>query len=74
MAVLKLGDPMSYNNLVKMKEHPWFEHQLNMHALKACIIAKACQKNFEMDNLTGAFRSKAVGEQSILGRKLIIFY
>ncbi|KAF9503184.1 hypothetical protein BS47DRAFT_1402659 [Hydnum rufescens UP504] len=58
-AVLKLGDPMSYDNLMKMKEHPWFEHQLNMHALKAHIIAKACQKNFEMDNLTGAFRSKA---------------
>ncbi|KAF9506804.1 hypothetical protein BS47DRAFT_1304764 [Hydnum rufescens UP504] len=49
-----------------MKEHPWFEHQLNMRALKAHIIAKACQKNFEMDNLTGAFRSKAVSEQPIL--------
>ncbi|KAF9505611.1 hypothetical protein BS47DRAFT_1400240 [Hydnum rufescens UP504] len=53
------GRPMSYDNLMKMKEHPWFEHQLNMRALKARIIAKACQKNFEMDNLTGAFRSKA---------------
>ncbi|KAF9512575.1 hypothetical protein BS47DRAFT_1394035 [Hydnum rufescens UP504] len=51
---------MSYDNLMKMKEHPWFEHQLNMCALKACIIAKACQKNVEMDNLTGAFRSKAI--------------
>ncbi|KAF9503718.1 hypothetical protein BS47DRAFT_1402133 [Hydnum rufescens UP504] len=63
--VLKLGDPMSYDNLMKMKEHPWFEHQLNMHALKACIIAKACQKNFEMDNLTGAFRSKAVDHNTM---------
>ncbi|KAF9513280.1 hypothetical protein BS47DRAFT_1393516 [Hydnum rufescens UP504] len=65
MAVLKLGDPMSYNNLMKMKEHPWFEHQLNMHALKAHIIAKACQKNFKMDNLTGAFRSKAINHNTM---------
>ncbi|KAF9520120.1 hypothetical protein BS47DRAFT_1357629 [Hydnum rufescens UP504] len=64
-AVLKLGDPMSYDNLMKMKEHPWFEHQLNMHALKAHIIAKACQKNFEMDNLTGAFRSKAIDHNTM---------
>jgi hypothetical protein len=61
-AVLKLGDPVSYSKLAKMKDHPWFEHQLNLRALKARIIAKACQKNFEMHNLTGAFRSKAVGE------------
>ena len=64
-AVLKLGDPVSYNNLEKMKDHPWFEHQLNMRALKARIIAKACQKNFEAHNLTGAFRSKALGALAI---------
>ncbi|KAF9512811.1 hypothetical protein BS47DRAFT_1362853 [Hydnum rufescens UP504] len=65
MAVLKPGDPMSYDNLIKIKEHPWFEHQLNIHALKAHIIAKACQKNFEMDNLTGAFRSKAIDHNTM---------
>ena len=64
-AVLKLGDPVSYNNLEKMKDHPWFEHQLNMRALKARIIAKACQKNFKAHNLTGAFRSKALGALAI---------
>jgi hypothetical protein len=60
-AVLKLSDPVSYEKLEKMKGHAWFEQQLNMHALKARIIAKVCQKNFETHNLTGAFRSKAVG-------------
>ncbi|KAF9514835.1 hypothetical protein BS47DRAFT_1372198 [Hydnum rufescens UP504] len=45
-AILKLGDLVSYDNLKKMKDHPWFEHQLNMHALKAHILAKACQRNF----------------------------
>ncbi|KAF9505180.1 hypothetical protein BS47DRAFT_1368264 [Hydnum rufescens UP504] len=66
-AILKLGDPVSYDNLKKMKDHPWFEHQLNMRALKACILAKACQRNFEAHNLTGAFRSKALGELFIVG-------
>ncbi|KAF9503945.1 hypothetical protein BS47DRAFT_1309035 [Hydnum rufescens UP504] len=61
-AILKLGDPVSYDNLKKMKDHPWFEHQLNMRALKARILAKACQRNFEAHNLTGAFRSKALGD------------
>ena len=65
-AVLKLGDPVSYEKLEKMKGHAWFEHQLNMHALKARIVAKACEKNFETHNLTGAFRSKAVGMSFIL--------
>ncbi|KAF9514979.1 hypothetical protein BS47DRAFT_1450002 [Hydnum rufescens UP504] len=51
-AILKLGDPVSYDNLKKMKDHPWFEHQLNMRALKARILAKACQRNFEAHNLT----------------------
>ncbi|KAF9514356.1 hypothetical protein BS47DRAFT_1392487 [Hydnum rufescens UP504] len=66
-AILKLGDPVSYNNLKKMKDHPWFEHQLNMCVLKACILAKACQRNFEAHNLTGAFRSKALGKLFIVG-------
>jgi hypothetical protein len=66
-AILKLGDPVSYDNLKKMKDHPWFEHQLNMCALKACILAKACPRNFEAHNLTSAFRSKALGELFIVG-------
>ncbi|KAF9503387.1 hypothetical protein BS47DRAFT_1309825 [Hydnum rufescens UP504] len=66
-AILKLGDLVSYDNLKKMKDHPWFEHQLNMRALKARILAKACQRNFEAHNLTGAFRSKASGELFIVG-------
>jgi hypothetical protein len=53
--ILKLGDPVSFDNLKKMKDHPWFEHQLNMCALKAHIVAKACQRNFKAHNLTGAF-------------------
>jgi hypothetical protein len=60
-ATLQLGDAISFVQLEKMKHHAWFEHQLNMHALKACIIAKVCEKNFETQNLTGTFRSKAVG-------------
>ncbi|KAF9509836.1 hypothetical protein BS47DRAFT_1364939 [Hydnum rufescens UP504] len=40
MAVLQLGDPISYEKLEKMRGHAWFEHQLNMRALKAHIIAK----------------------------------
>ncbi|KAF9506608.1 hypothetical protein BS47DRAFT_1367235 [Hydnum rufescens UP504] len=40
MAVLQLGDPISYKKLQKMRGHAWFEHQLNMWALKAHIIAK----------------------------------
>ena len=58
---LQLGDAVSFAQLEKMKHHAWFEHQLNMRALKACIIAKVCEKNFETQNLTGAFRSKAIG-------------
>ena len=65
-AVLKLGDPVSFSKLEKMKGHAWFEHQLNMRALKARIIAKACERNFETQNLTGAFRSKAVGTSFVL--------
>lgn len=60
-ATLQLSDPVSFKQLEKMKHHAWFEHQLNMHALKAQIIAKVCEKNFETHNLTGTFRSKAVG-------------
>jgi hypothetical protein len=66
-ATLKLGDLVSYDNLKKMKDHPWFEHQLNMHALKVHILAKACQRNFKAHNLTSAFRSKALGELFIVG-------
>ncbi|KAF9513355.1 hypothetical protein BS47DRAFT_1265433, partial [Hydnum rufescens UP504] len=51
--------------LEKMRGHAWFEHQLNMRALKARIIAKACEKNFETRNLTGAFRSKAVDHNTM---------
>ena len=72
-AVLKLRDLVSYNNLEKMKDHPWFEHQLNMHVLKAHIIAKACQKNFKAHNLTGAFRSKALGELFIARVQLVLY-
>ncbi|KAF9511270.1 hypothetical protein BS47DRAFT_1373123 [Hydnum rufescens UP504] len=55
MAVLQLGDPISYKKLKKMRGHAWFEHQLNMWALKAHIIVKVCEKNFETHNLTGAY-------------------
>ncbi|KAF9506854.1 hypothetical protein BS47DRAFT_1367076 [Hydnum rufescens UP504] len=64
-AVLQLGDPISYEKLEKMRGHAWFEHQLNMQALKACIIAKVCEKNFKTRNLTGAFRSKAVDHNTM---------
>ncbi|KAF9505373.1 hypothetical protein BS47DRAFT_1368124 [Hydnum rufescens UP504] len=64
-AILKLGGLVSYDNLKKMKDHPWFEHQLNMRVLKACILAKACQRNFKAHNLTGAFRSKALDHSTV---------
>ncbi|KAF9520212.1 hypothetical protein BS47DRAFT_1387543 [Hydnum rufescens UP504] len=65
MATLQLGDPVSFKQLQKMKHHAWFEHQLNMHALKAWIIARVCEKNFETHNLTGAFRIKAVDHSTL---------
>ncbi|KAF9503661.1 hypothetical protein BS47DRAFT_1369368 [Hydnum rufescens UP504] len=65
MAVLQLGDPISYKKLEKMRGHAWFEHQLNMWALKARIIVKACEKNFKTCNLTGAFRSKVVDHNTM---------
>src|ERR1700676_2712349 len=58
-ATLQLGDAVSFAQLEKMKHHAWFEHQMNMRALKARIIEKVCKKNFETQNLMGAFRSKA---------------
>ncbi|KAF9506248.1 hypothetical protein BS47DRAFT_1367491 [Hydnum rufescens UP504] len=64
-ATLQLGDPVSFKQLQKMKHHAWFEHQLNMHALKAQIIARVCEKNFETHNLTGAFRIKAVDHSTL---------
>ncbi|KAF9505182.1 hypothetical protein BS47DRAFT_1368266 [Hydnum rufescens UP504] len=36
-----------------------------MRALKARILAKACQRNFEAHNLTGAFRSKALDHSTV---------
>ena len=59
---LRLGNPLSYRRLETMKQHAWFEHLLNMRALKSRIIAKICERKFELANLSGACRSKAVGE------------
>ncbi|KAF9503804.1 hypothetical protein BS47DRAFT_1369260 [Hydnum rufescens UP504] len=65
MAVLQFGDPISYEKLKKMRGHAWFEHQLNMGALKAHIIVKVCEKNFETHNLMGAFRSKELDHNTM---------
>ncbi|KAF9503782.1 hypothetical protein BS47DRAFT_1445876 [Hydnum rufescens UP504] len=64
-AMLQLGDPVSFKQLQKMKHHTWFEHQLNMRALKAQTITRVCEKNFETHNLTGAFRIKAVDHSTL---------
>lgn len=61
---LQLGDPISFKQLKTMKKHAWFDHQLNMRALKSRIISKICERKMEISNISGACRSKAVDHQT----------